>query len=404
MVVAYLSRLGRNVGEQLRVWDRVQAVGGEVVSIREGIDTTTAAGRLHRNLLISIDAHEREQHAERFEERRRLATEAGIWQRRQTPTGYRKDPETRRLVPDHPERVREAFDAAVAGDRITAIAERLGMTPGGARYLLRNRVYLGELRVGAHVNPDAHPALIDVPTFEAVQARMESGVRPARSNRPVALLAGLVRCSACGHVMTRGNSKGAEVYSCPTLHSGARCPRPAVIGCGRLDPHVEVIALAELENVRAAAKAGDRAGEVRAEIADERRDLDGLLDTFGEDVNAEALQRAAAKRSVRIEALEAELRTELGRVRGIPTAKRASEVWVELDAHERNALLRGLLAAVVVRAAGRGRKVPVAERAIVLRYGTALALPTRAVGGLFPIPFDPHGPDVLRVPAAKDGL
>src|SRR5262245_52908380 len=62
LVVAYLSRLGRNVAEQLRAWDRVEAAGGQIVTIREGIDTSTASGRLHRNLLLSIDAHEREVH------------------------------------------------------------------------------------------------------------------------------------------------------------------------------------------------------------------------------------------------------------------------------------------------------------------------------------------------------
>ena len=47
------------MSEQLRVWERVQAANGEIVVLREGIDTTTASGRLHRNLLLSVDAHER---------------------------------------------------------------------------------------------------------------------------------------------------------------------------------------------------------------------------------------------------------------------------------------------------------------------------------------------------------
>ena len=33
VVAAYLSRLGRNVKEQLRTWDRVEAAGGEIVAI-----------------------------------------------------------------------------------------------------------------------------------------------------------------------------------------------------------------------------------------------------------------------------------------------------------------------------------------------------------------------------------
>jgi DNA invertase Pin-like site-specific DNA recombinase len=99
IIVAYLSRLGRNVREQLRAWDRVEAAGGRIVVVQEGIDTSTPNGRMHRTILLAIAEHEREQHGERFENLRRWATEAGIWQRRQTPRGYRKDKATRRPGP-----------------------------------------------------------------------------------------------------------------------------------------------------------------------------------------------------------------------------------------------------------------------------------------------------------------
>jgi DNA invertase Pin-like site-specific DNA recombinase len=404
IVVAYLSRLGRNVAEQLRVWDRVEAAEGEIVTIREGIETTTAAGRLQRNLLLSIDAHEREQHGERFEERRRLATEAGIWQRRQTPTGYRKG-DDRRLTPGRrADDVRRAFADRRAAKEVAKIARDLGMTPSGARQLLRNRVYLGELRVGKHVNLDAHPAIIDPETFEAVQARR--AVRPARSapGGP-ALLAGLARCGSCGHVMTRRGAKGGGwAYGCPTNHSGERCPAPVFIVCHRLDPHVEAIALIELERLRAAAVPGDRAAEIRREITEERRDLDALLDRFKATDLGAALTHQAEKRGERIAELEEELRIELGRVK-VPEELRASELWPDLNAHERNDLLRGLLAAVVVQPVGRGQKIPVADRAAVLRHGAAVPLPGRGGGngaGIVPITIDPDSPDVLGVPAGQD--
>src|SRR5215212_2679620 len=41
IVVAYLSRLGRNTREQLAVWDRVEAAGGRIICIRENVDTST---------------------------------------------------------------------------------------------------------------------------------------------------------------------------------------------------------------------------------------------------------------------------------------------------------------------------------------------------------------------------
>src|SRR4051794_24614453 len=163
VTVAYLTRFGRNLREQLRAWDRIEAAGGRVVVVQEGIDTSNSSGRMHRNILLSIAEGERERHAEDFDRRRRCAVEAGVWQRRQTPRGYDRDPETRRLVPnaDAPSVVATFREKAV-GKSNSELARSLGMTTSGVRQLLRNRVYLGELRVGQHLNAAAHPPLVGV--------------------------------------------------------------------------------------------------------------------------------------------------------------------------------------------------------------------------------------------------
>src|SRR4051794_27253659 len=67
IIVAYLSRLGRNVREQLQVWDRVEAVGGTIIVIRERIDTSTPSGRYVRTILAANDERELEEYTERFE-------------------------------------------------------------------------------------------------------------------------------------------------------------------------------------------------------------------------------------------------------------------------------------------------------------------------------------------------
>jgi DNA invertase Pin-like site-specific DNA recombinase len=182
IVVAYLSRASRSVRHLLELWDRIEAAGGQVVAVSESIDTSTPAGRLNRTMLAAIAEHELDLHQERFENLRRTATERGIWQRRQTPRGYCRDEATRRLIADErADEVRAAFQARASGESPVRIAERLGMTPSGVRQLLANRVYLGELRVGEHVNPTAHEPLVDLDTWRAVQQRTVA--RPPRSTR-----------------------------------------------------------------------------------------------------------------------------------------------------------------------------------------------------------------------------
>src|SRR4051794_31548276 len=149
VIAAYLSRFGRDLEGGLKAWRLIEQAGGQVIIVAENIDTSTVNGRFMRNTYLTIANMEREQHQERFGNLRDWATEAGIWQRRQTPLGYARDPETRRLVADsHAAKVRDAFASRGAGVSISAIARDLGMTPSGARNLLSNRVYLGELRVG----------------------------------------------------------------------------------------------------------------------------------------------------------------------------------------------------------------------------------------------------------------
>jgi DNA invertase Pin-like site-specific DNA recombinase len=409
VVVAYLSRAGRDLRLMLDLWDELDEAGGEFHSARENVDGTTPSGRLHRNLLASIAQHEREERREGFDAARRGAVEAGIWQRRQTPRGYRKDRRTRKLVPDRQRgSVQAAMRDYLAGTSISQLARRLRMTPSGVRQMLRNRVYLGELRVGQHVNPEAHPFLVDVELFEAVQAKLDSGIRPARGNGVPALLAGLARCASCGHLMSRGTSGGRRVYLCPTRHSGEGCPAPAAVMTAKLDAFVEPLALAELARLEVTASEGNRVERARAKLAAAEHKRDAFLDAFdGAAVDPAAIRRSAEKLQAAVDAAEEALRAEHARAPALPRVGSGADVWDDLNPHERNALLRSLLAAVVVRPAGRGRRVPIAHRVRVFAHGAAVRLPKRRgeeASGIVPIPFpDLDAPGVLGAPAGEDG-
>lgn len=408
VVVAYLSRASRSVRHLLELWDRVEAAGGQVVAVAENIDTSTPAGRLTRTMLGAIAEHELDLHSERFETLRRTATERGVWQRRQTPRGYGRDPQTRRLVPDErAAEVREAFRARAAGEGIATIAARLGMTASGVRQLFANRVYLGELRVGDHVNPSAHPALVDAEAWGAAQRTV---ARPSRSKGAPALLAGLVRCAGCGHVMTRGGSSKHPNYGCPVRHSGGDCPEPATITLTVLDVFVERIALAELVRLRVTAAEGRSVEEAQAKVRTAERELVAYVESLtAADVGAEVFAAGARSRRRALDAAHARLDAEMALSRAMPAVGTGADAWATLDGHERNVLLRALLAAVVVRrAGGRGHIVPIESRVRVLAHGATVTLPERRGGeasGIVPIALpDLDEPGVLRSPPGENGL
>ena len=60
-----LDRLGRNLRHLILLIDELTAVGVGFVSLNEGIDTTTPAGRLQLHVLGAIAAFERERVRER---------------------------------------------------------------------------------------------------------------------------------------------------------------------------------------------------------------------------------------------------------------------------------------------------------------------------------------------------
>jgi putative DNA-invertase from lambdoid prophage Rac len=70
VVVTKIDRLGRSLGMILRFWDEAEAAGVRVIVTDQGIDTSTAAGRLQRNMLAALAEFERELILER--------TQAGI--------------------------------------------------------------------------------------------------------------------------------------------------------------------------------------------------------------------------------------------------------------------------------------------------------------------------------------
>src|SRR5687767_3342661 len=65
LVVWRLDRLGRNLKHLVTLLDDVQTIGIAFVSLGEGIDCTTAAGRLQLHVLAALAEFERARIAER---------------------------------------------------------------------------------------------------------------------------------------------------------------------------------------------------------------------------------------------------------------------------------------------------------------------------------------------------
>jgi DNA invertase Pin-like site-specific DNA recombinase len=123
VVVSKMDRLGRSLGMILRFWDEADAAGVRVIVIDQGIDTSTPAGRLQRNMLAALAEFERELILER--------TRTGIARARALGKKF-----------GAPRRISEAVAREVRarrehGESLRMISQRMNLKLGGVRSVIR---------------------------------------------------------------------------------------------------------------------------------------------------------------------------------------------------------------------------------------------------------------------------
>ncbi len=226
IVFTKLDRWFRNVGEYYKVQEVLEQYHVDWKTIYEDYDTSTAAGRLKINIMLSVAQDE----ADRTSERIKVVFDAKRERREpltgNCPTGYRI--EGRKLLKD--EETREAVAAffqkflasgSVSEARALAWEEhRLRIEYQLASKMLGSPVYYG-FYYGV---PDMCPPYITKDEFEKIQALRKRTVRKAKDSR-VYLFSGLTVCGACGCRMGGRTNKrgGTAFYNCPGRYIRRTC-------------------------------------------------------------------------------------------------------------------------------------------------------------------------------------
>jgi site-specific DNA recombinase len=191
VVVYKVDRLTRALSDFAKLVEVFDRRGVSFVSITQQFNTTSSMGRLTLNVLLSFAQFEREVIGERVRDKIAASKKKGMWMGGMPPLGY--DVKDRKLVVNTNEArtvvdiyrrylvlksVRDLHDElAGAGIRSKRRARLDGTTYGGqkiargALYLmLQNRIYRGEITHKSKSYPGEHPAIIDQPLWDEVQA------------------------------------------------------------------------------------------------------------------------------------------------------------------------------------------------------------------------------------------
>ena len=119
VVVWRLDRLGRTAKGLTALFDELTELNVRLVSLRDGLDLTTAAGRLMANVLASVAAYETEVRAERI-----LAGQAAARAKGKTWGGSEKG----RRIKVNDEQIRLIHRMKAEGEKVAAIARATGLS------------------------------------------------------------------------------------------------------------------------------------------------------------------------------------------------------------------------------------------------------------------------------------
>jgi site-specific DNA recombinase len=386
LVVAKLDRFARSLTTALEAIQRIHDAGAEFVSVADGVDPSTPAGKAMLRIMLVFAEMHLDNVRENWRTARERAVARGVHISSAIPTGYTKRPDGRLAPhPDFAEAMSELFERKAAGETWTQLAEFMESTGVTGPYgpvnwraprvianMIRNRVYIGEARSGEFVNPNAHKAIVPRHVWEAANA-----VRSPATPRTVegALLAGIIRCAGCRHPMKPGhmNANGKRVwyYRCRTQQSSGKCAAPTAAIGRHIEPWVEQHFLEHLRAFRVESEQGDEIGRAQAEVdAAEHelaayRDDERIADVLGTDRFVAGLKKRVDRVDVAYATLADAQQAanpaglKLGGIR---------DIWPDLSVPERRQVLAATIDVVFVR---RGKRLPLDERALILWHGEA---------------------------------
>lgn len=250
------SRFARNKIDAAECKIRLKAAGTRVVYVTSDVDTSTIDGWFSDSIMEVVDeVYSRQISRDTLRSLMKNARD-GFFNGGRLPVGYTavSDGPRRRLVIVEHEAfvIRRVFSLYLAGAGCKEVSMQLnaaGQLRRGQRWsknsvaaTLKNERYAGITVFNRHarsegrdrpesewVRTPSHEAIIDMDTFEKVQALFKLRTASSDTGSPHSMYAftGLLRCSACGAAMmietATGRSRLYSYYNCSAALKGRGC-------------------------------------------------------------------------------------------------------------------------------------------------------------------------------------
>jgi site-specific DNA recombinase len=391
IAVARLDRLSRaSVAEALKLVEEINGHGGKIAAVDLGIDPTTTFGEFALTIMLALARMERRRITESWDVAAERAIARGIHFTNSVPLGYVRGEDKRlQIDPEAAPIVSELFRRRAQRQSYHQLARWLNdecPRKDGRRWTSRNvavmlgmQTYLGIAHHGPHRNENAHPAIVTLPEFRAVQA-VNGGTGAIK--RESALLSGIIRCAGCRYAMRHvwqkytlasGEVKRVGTYACQRRHAGGVCQEPAHVMAHTVEPVVieHFLMWHGLEDGWERPGAPDELQEAERQLADAQARLEAFLaddelrETVGRDAflaEAKRRQQAIANAEAARDALAAQGHTDDVRLFFL------RDEWETFDKAERAQRLRSAIESVYVRRGHAQRDrldAPIQDRVLI---------------------------------------
>lgn len=236
ILITKLDRLSRGVRNYYKVLDVLDEHEVFWQTIFEKYDSSTANGRLHINIMLSVAENESAQTSERIKSVFKTKVENKEVIAGKIPIGLKK--ENKKLVIDEDKKqvildafrfYKETTSAYQTFQKLDLKYPELQLNYMRTYRILTNKLYIGikETRYGDVEN--FCPSLIDSTTFENTQRLLQKNARKKSANNSDGyLFQGMLKCAECGYTLGgKFYSKNVEssryYYICKRHHSSLKC-------------------------------------------------------------------------------------------------------------------------------------------------------------------------------------
>ena len=236
ILITKLDRLSRGVRNYYKVLDVLDEHGVFWQTVFEKYDSSTASGRLHINIMLSVAENESAQTSERIRSVFKTKVESKELISGKIPVGLKRqdkklviDEDKKQVILDAFQFYKETTSAYQAFQKLDLKYPELQLNYMRVYRILTNKLYIGVKKTRYGDIEDFCPAIINKIDFENTQRLLNKNARkPSAENSGGYIFQGLLKCSECGYRLggkfySKNPESSRYYYICKRHHLAMKC-------------------------------------------------------------------------------------------------------------------------------------------------------------------------------------